>query len=40
MTNGFKLTERSKKWIKGIKSAFAARPLPAAVPAEHAFKIL
>jgi hypothetical protein len=40
MTNGFKLTERSKKWIKGIKSAFAARPLPSAVPSDHAFKIL
>ncbi len=40
MTDGFKLTERSKKWIKGIKSAFSARPLPAAVPSEHAFKIL
>ena len=40
MTNSFKLTERSKKWIAGIKSAFAARPLPSAVPGDHAFKIL
>lgn len=44
MTNGFKLTERSKKWIHGIKSSFKARPLEAASagPAisESAFKIL
>ena len=40
MTDSFKLADRSKKWIKGIKSAFSARPLPAAAPSEHAFKIL
>ena len=41
MTNNFKLTERSKRWIDGIKSAFSARPLPsaAALP-DPAFKIL
>jgi len=40
MTDSFKLADRSKKWIKGIKSAFSARPLPSAVPSDHAFKIL
>ncbi|MEQ9043672.1 MAG: biotin carboxylase [Sneathiellaceae bacterium] len=41
MTNGFRLNERAKKWIHGIKSNFVARPLPTAeVLAEPAFKIL
>ena len=44
MTNGFKLTERSKKWIHGIQQAFAARPLPSAEAgpafADPAFKIM
>ena len=41
MTDGFKLTERSKRWIAGIKSGFAARPLPSAEAlADPAFKIL
>ena len=30
MTPGFKLNERAKRWIHGIKSAFDARPLPTA----------
>ncbi len=40
MDNKFKLTQRSKKWIDGIKSQFAAKPLPAAAPTEPAFKIM
>ncbi len=44
MTPGFKLAERSKKWIDGIKAAFSAKPLPAAQPSpelsDPAFKIL
>ncbi len=44
MTPGFKLTERSKLWIDGIKAAFSARPLPAAQASpelsDPAFKIL
>jgi len=41
MTNGFKLTDRSKNWIHGIKQGFAARPLPSAQAlAEPAFKIM
>ncbi len=41
MTQDFALTERSKQWISGIKSAFHARPLPAAAALEGpAFKIL
>ena len=40
MTDSFKLTERSKRWIKGIKARFSARPLPSAIPSDHAFKIL
>ncbi|MDX1402293.1 MAG: biotin carboxylase [Kiloniellales bacterium] len=41
MTNNFKLTERSKRWIEGIKSAFSARPLPSAEAlTDPAFKIL
>jgi hypothetical protein len=44
MTDRFKLTERAQKWISGIKSQFAARPLPAAAAGPHmddpAFKIL
>ncbi|MBD3677462.1 MAG: biotin carboxylase [Rhodobacteraceae bacterium] len=41
MTNGFKLTDQSKRWIHGIKSAFTARPLPSAQALEDpAFKIM
>lgn len=41
MTKGFELTERSKRWIAGIKAAYHARPLPAAqVLEDPAFKIL
>jgi len=41
MTQGFKLTDRSRRWIDGIKAAFAARPLPTAAALEQpAFKIL
>ena len=41
MTNGFKLTDRSKRWIHGIQQAFAARPLPSAQAfVDPAFKIL
>ena len=41
MTNGFKLTDRSRKWIHGIKQCFAARPLPSArALADPAFKIM
>jgi hypothetical protein len=44
MDDRFQLTERSRRWIEGIKSQFRARPLPAAEPApalaEPAFKIL
>jgi hypothetical protein len=44
MTSGFQLNERAKKWIHGIKSAFAAEPLQmsAAGPAlaDPAFKIM
>lgn len=41
MTKNFELTDRSKKWIHGIKSAFAARPLPSvAALDDHAFKIM
>ncbi len=41
MTNAFRLNERAKKWIHGIKQSFAARPLPSATAlAEPAFKIL
>jgi hypothetical protein len=44
MTNGFQLNERAKRWIHGIKTAFAARPLPAAEAgpalADPAFKIM
>ncbi len=41
MTNGFKLTERSKRWIHGIQQAFSARPLPSAQAfVDPAFKIL
>ena len=40
MTPGFRLTERSQKWIHGIKNAFVGAPLPPAQPV-HApgFKI-
>jgi hypothetical protein len=41
MTPGFKLNERAKRWIHGIKSSFDAKPLPTAeVLAEPAFKML
>lgn len=41
MTKSFRLTDESKKWIHGIKSAFSAQPLPAAEPAEPTdFKIM
>ena len=41
MTNGFKLTERSKRWIHGIQQAFSARPLPSAQAfVDPAYKIL
>ena len=40
MTDRFQLTARSKQWIAGIKNLFSARPLPAAHPAEPAFKIM
>ena len=44
MTNGFKLNERAKRWIHGIKSSFHAQPLPMAQAgpdiADPAFKIL
>ncbi|MBK0399901.1 biotin carboxylase [Limibaculum sp. M0105] len=41
MTNSFKLTDRAKKWIHGIKQSFSARPLPsAAALTDPAFKIL
>jgi hypothetical protein len=40
MTDNFRLTSRAKQWAEGIKSLFSARPLPAAHPAEAAFKIM
>ncbi len=41
MTNGFRLTDRAKRWIHGIKSAYSARPLPAAhAVEENVFKIM
>ncbi len=41
MTGGFRLTDRSKRWIHGIKRSFAARPLPSAQAlADPAFKML
>jgi hypothetical protein len=41
MTPDFKLNDRSKKWIAGIKAGFTARPLPSATAlAEPAFKIM
>jgi hypothetical protein len=44
MTSGFELNERARKWIHGIKSSYAAQPLPMAeagpLPYEPAFKIL
>jgi hypothetical protein len=44
MTEDFKLNDRAKRWIHGIKSAFAAKPLPVAEAgpalADPAFKIL
>ncbi|NND91070.1 MAG: biotin carboxylase [Granulosicoccus sp.] len=44
MTKGFKLTQRSRQWIDGIKSAFAATPISQStagpVLSEPAFKLL
>jgi hypothetical protein len=41
MTGAFRLNERARKWIHGIKQNFAARPLPSAQAlADPAFKIL
>jgi hypothetical protein len=41
MTGGFRLTDRSKRWIHGIKREFSARPLPSAQAfVDPAFKIL
>ena len=41
MTGGFRLTDRSKRWIHGIKREFSARPLPSARAfVDPAFKIL
>jgi hypothetical protein len=40
MTERFHLNARAKQWIHGIKGLFSAKPLPAAQPAEPAFKIL
>ena len=41
MTKSFQLTEKSKKWINGIKRAYSARPLPSAHAFEDpAFKIM
>ena len=44
MTEGFQLDDRAKRWIHGIKSSFAAKPLPVAEAgpalADPAFKIL
>ncbi len=41
MTKGFKLTEKSKRWIDGIKQAYSARPLPSAQAlSDPAFKIM
>ena len=41
MTKNFVLTEKSRKWIAGIKNAYYARPLPSAqVLQEPAFKIM
>ena len=44
MTAGFKLNERAKRWIHGIKQSFSAQPLNAATAgpaiADPAFKIM
>ena len=41
MTKSFQLTEKSKRWIAGIKNAYSARPLPSAQAFEDpAFKIM
>jgi biotin carboxylase len=41
MTKGFQLTEKSKRWIDGIKNAYSARPLPSAQAFQDpAFKIM
>lgn len=41
MTKNFRLTEKSKRWIEGIKRGYSARPLPSARAFEDpAFKIM
>jgi hypothetical protein len=40
MDQRFRLTDRSKQWIDGIKKQFTARPLPSAQASEPAFKIM
>ena len=41
MTKSFRLTEKSKRWIAGIKNAYSARPLPSAQALEDpAYKIM
>jgi len=44
MTNGFKLNERGKRWIHGIKSGVLGRAMPTAEAgpalADPAFKIM
>jgi hypothetical protein len=44
MTEDFELNDRARRWIHGIKTQFAAQPLPAATAgpalADPAFKIL
>jgi hypothetical protein len=44
MTEDFELTDRAKRWIHGIKSQFAAKPLAVAeagpAVADPAFKIM
>jgi hypothetical protein len=44
MDDNFRLTERSQKWIAGIRKHYQGKPLttaaPAAALADHSFKIL
>ena len=40
MDQRFRLNDRSKGWISGIKNLFSAKPLPSAAPTEPAFKIM
>lgn len=41
MTKNFQLTAKSRRWIEGIKNAYAARPLPSANAfSDPAFKIM